>query len=636
MKKNNKKKILVVMGILMLLGIVVGVSYAWWSSRATQTTINKISSDCLKIEIEDVNKSAISLEKAYPLTDEEAKKLTPYTFKVKNTCNLGVTYDVNLEVMDVSNRLKSEYIATSFNEGEKKKLNTYPSGTVSYKEDYVAVEAYGLTSGTLKAGESKTYTLKLWMDESVTVEDDAMNKTFIGKISVNASLNQVAEIYKEELLNGADPVLKGDLIPVVIANDGTVTKANIETEWYSYKKKTWANAVVLVDKTKSYNSYDVIPEENIESYFVWIPKYSYQLWDMGEYTGATEIDTSKVHEIPIKFGITDTNDVNTGECTTPMNAEKTQGLSGESGNCQIGDYMTHPAFISMNTNGLWVGKFETGYKGAISSENIEANVTDPSKLQIKPNVYSWVNLNASSAHLVSYNYKRELDSHMMKNTEWGAVAYLQHSAYGSATSVRLNNNSAYITGYAAVNEPLVNASEYTDYESTTPGVDGEKTINYFNIQSGVASTTGNKSGIYDMSGGTSELVMSVLVSENGTPYIGRKDGNSGFNGILAAGAGTFEGVPFPNSKYYDAYTQGTDVYSFDKRILGDGLGEMGPFIKQTNNYSIGSWYNDQNSYLMPYSSWVIKGGSGMNAGIFASGRYTGQTSPRTFRIVLAV
>ena len=623
MKKNNKKKIFVVMGILMLLGIVVGVSYAWWSSRATQTTINKISSDCLKIEIEDVNKSAISLEKAYPLTDEEAKKLTPYTFKVKNTCNLGVTYDVNLEVMDVSNRLKSEYIATSFNEGEKKKLNTYPSGTVSYKEDYVAVEAYGLTSGTLKAGESKTYTLKLWMDESVTVEDDAMNKTFIGKISVNASLNQVAEIYKEELLNGADPVLKGDLIPVVIANDGTVTKANIETEWYSYKKKTWANAVVLVDKTKSYNSYDVIPEENIESYFVWIPKYSYQLWDMGEYTGATEIDTSKVHEIPIKFGITDTNDVNTGECTTPMNTEKTQGLSGSNGNCQIGDYMTHPAFISMNTKGLWVGKFETGYKDAASTAGAEVNSSDASKVVIKPNVYSWRNINVANAFGTSYEYQRELDSHMMKNTEWGAVAYLQHSAYGSRASVRINNNSAYITGYAAVNEPTVGYNTYTDYESTTLGVDGTNTYNYFNPLSVVASTTGNYSGVYDMSGGSWEYVMGVMLdATNTTPIIG----DSGF-------------TTFPEVKYYDAYPYGTSMTTYNRGKLGDATKEMGPFY--TINYNFrASWYESYANFVYSNFPWIIRGGrcnGGVESGIFSFNYAIGASSSLvTFRIVFAI
>ena len=37
--------------------------------------------------------------------------------------------------------------------------------------------------------------------------------------------------------------------------------------------------------------------------------------------------------------------------------------SGGSGNCNNGEYMTHPAFISMGVNGFWVGKFVTGYKG---------------------------------------------------------------------------------------------------------------------------------------------------------------------------------------------------------------------------------------------------------------------------------
>ena len=41
----------------------------------------------------------------------------------------------------------------------------------------------------------------------------------------------------------------------------------------------------------------------------------------------------------------------------------------------------------------------------------------------------------------------------MKNTEWGAVAYLQHSQYGSHEKVRINNNSNYLTGYAAIHEP---------------------------------------------------------------------------------------------------------------------------------------------------------------------------------------
>ena len=70
---------------------------------------------------------------------------------------------------------------------------------------------------------------------------------------------------------------------------------------------------------------------------------------------------------------------------------------------------------------------------------------------------------------------------MMKNTEWGAVAYLSHSAYGSQTSVRINNNSAYITGYAAKKEPTCGYTatneECNKYESTNPGADGSYTVN---------------------------------------------------------------------------------------------------------------------------------------------------------------
>lgn len=81
-----------------------------------------------------------------------------------------------------------------------------------------------------------------------------------------------AEKYKDSVLNGADPVISGDLVAVTIENDGTVKKADIKKEWYNYKNKVWANAVILSDKTKSYSDGEVIPESNIESYFVWIPR----------------------------------------------------------------------------------------------------------------------------------------------------------------------------------------------------------------------------------------------------------------------------------------------------------------------------------------------------------------------------
>ena len=152
------------------------------------------------------------------------------------------------------------------------------------------------------------------------------------------------------------------------------------------------------------------------------------------------------------FGDYNTSDNVDGECTTPME-------SGESGNCKVGDYMTHPAFLSIPSTGFWVGKFSTGYKGAITTEEAEQNINDTSKIIVKPNAYGWRGIYLVNIHLNSYNYQRELDSHTMKNTEWGAVAYLSHSAYGIKESIRLNNNNDRLTGFAATKEPTCGYQE---------------------------------------------------------------------------------------------------------------------------------------------------------------------------------
>ena len=60
--------------------------------------------------------------------------------------------------------------------------------------------------------------------------------------------------YTEGILNGADPVLKDELVPITIENNGTVKKADLESEWYSYANKNWANAVILEDQYDSLNT----------------------------------------------------------------------------------------------------------------------------------------------------------------------------------------------------------------------------------------------------------------------------------------------------------------------------------------------------------------------------------------------
>ena len=421
--------------------------------------------------------------------------------------------------------------------------------------------------------------------------------------------------YKEEILNGTEPKLEDPLIAVTIENDGTVKKADTNTKWYSYEEKRWANAIILKDESKTYNNGEVIPEEEIESYFVWIPKYSYKLWDLGNYTDWTEIDESKVHAIEIRFGTTNTTDSVSGECTTP-------GISGESGNCEVGDYMTHPAFLAFNTNGLWVGKFETGYSGATIKTEAENNTTEVDKVIVKPNVYSWSSIQVANAFTVSYNYKRELESHMMKNTEWGAVAYLSHSNYGINDEIRINNNSNNLTGYAATTENGSGSTTDVAMWNTTTGY--------------LASTTGNITGIYDMSGGAWEYVMGVMKDANGNLMSGyRSTWNSGFNGTLMDGSSFTNGIDFPESKYYDVYNYSTSDTDYSQRILGDATGEMGSF----QNY-VSSWYNDISYFVCSRYPWFGRGGSyssGSGAGAFNFSYSSGPASSRhSFRLVLCI
>ena len=400
---------------------------------------------------------------------------------------------------------------------------------------------------------------------------------------------------------------------------------------------------MILKNPKDYLAGEIIPEENIESYFVWIPKYRYQLWDLGNYDSLTSIDASKVHEIPILFGDYNTSDSKENECTTPME-------SGATGNCEVGDYMTHPAFLSIPSTGFWVGKFETGYDGATTKEEAEQNTQDSNKVIIKPNVYSWRNIQVANAFYTSYNYKRNLDSHMMKNTEWGAVAYLQHSAYGSATSVRINNNTDYITGYAANNEP---ACGYTGTNEECNQYCNDGTCNTAYPNSTLASTTNNISGIFDMSGGTWELVMGVLNDANGNPFSGQNSlNNSGFNGIFSCPtcdgdtSGLTEltnGYNWPDRKYYDTYVYDNSPVAYKSRILGDAIGEMGSFAEVHYLVDvqrwIGSWYADFEFFVWNDYPWFYRGGCrnlGSDSGLFASGADPGRANlGLTFRIVLA-
>jgi len=599
------------LGVLVLLG----TSYALFSAVLKGEKKYTLESGGLRVYLDETKtEQNITLSNVLPVSDEEGMENTPYHFSLVNEEKQDLAYTIYLKEEAFANKTPSGAIKYHYTRDiDEIKV------TRNMTEQKTDEERYYLETGVIPGGMTYNYTFRMWID--LDAGNEILNTRYSVMIEIEAS--QTTKLYKEEILNGTDPVLSDNLVPVIIENDGTVKKASLYKEWYNYSKQEWANVVVLEDKKVEYKVGDTIPETNIQSYFVWIPKYSYELWDLGNYTSVTSIDSTKVHTIPIKFGLGDTSDSVNGECTTP-------GVSGESGNCKVGDYMTHPAFQAFDSNGFWVGKFESGYKGATTTAGAEQNNSDYSKLIIKPNAYSWRSITVGNAFDVSYNYLRSDDSHMMKNAEWGAVAYLQHSQYGSSRKIRINNYQGYQTGYSSVAEHTCGYSSGTLLNACNSFGTADSVTQPYNTVTGyMASTTNNITGVYDMAGGSFEYVMGYFFDSSKT------GGDSNLTNLY----GDF----FTNSKwtkYYDAYLNASQE-NFSIRILGDAIGEMGPFANTTDygGHSVPtlSWYSAF-GYLHQLPHWLERGGgyvNGLYADIFQFTHYTGTlSSDSSFRVVL--
>ncbi len=480
------------------------------------------------------------------------------------------------------------------------------------------------------------------------VEGELSTKTVEGKIKTSTKNFYIGKNPEESTYSAYLNVKQAGIFDRVISSEEIKKGFTGVIKLYD-----GASITKFVDFTnRELEAGEVIPEGIIESYFVWVPKFKYKLFDMGNsYTESSKINAQNMKAIHIKFDAQNSKDSVVGECTTP-------GESKESGNCKVGDWMTHPAFTSFgDVTGLWVGKFETGYNGADSSKTFKAdtsNKVDVDKIIIKPNALSWRMINIANAYTNSYMYQRDLDSHMMKNTEWGAVAYLTNSIYGRCTrndngtasceEIAINNykdtNGSFKTGYAAVNEPTTGSLE-ASVSCSDPqeacnefGTDANTTILYQDIASAKASTTGTYSGIYDMNGGGLEYVMAGIEDENHQLTIS----DSGFTADI---------LPI-ESKYYDLYKAGTSDNDYTRRILGDATGELGPFEYFEYPHlitNVSSWYKDAGNFITntedteENKTWFNRGGQandGTAAGLFYFRSYMGRESnARSFRIVLA-
>ena len=410
-----------------------------------------------------------------------------------------------------------------------------------------------------------------------------------------------------------------------------------DSEWYDYGNKEWANVVLVGENGKDadgdqdvFNSDGTLNEDSNYSMLVWIPRYAYKINSQYHQsgTGAGEID--------IVFIGTD-NKGKDGSKT--YSTEYPEGTTGGA----MSDYVVHPAFDYGGTAlaGFWVGKFETSHTGCTTDKSTGETNTDVTTLtaQIKPGVTSWRSINVSDIFTVCTNMNAAgnpyglntsdsvVDPHMMKNSEWGSVAYLsQNATYGKGSEVWINPNSNYITGQAGSS---VSAGSTTS------------TSNYNTGNGPQASTTGNVTGVYDMSGGAWEYTAA---------YINNSYTQSGGGSYIYAQS-LMDSVNAGNTKYADVYKVTSDSqsnnYNNAQPTMGQGTptkdtGHYGDAVWETsNNYSsTNCWYSDYSNFPNSYVPFFIRGGGSYNdrtiAGVFSFNGSDGYLGLSSFRVVVPV
>ena len=480
-----------------------------------------------------------------------------FTYSKFSSSNEMTMYETTVEPF-----IKNDYFIASYIDGEWS--NEIPGKNDGYIIDKVVCDN----------GAVGTWNYSKW---SIEIEN-ATKKIKCGVYFITGSLIDV------ELYQG--------LIPVTYNSSGDVVVADTSTKWYDYSNHEWANAVLVncadnTIKSKYFNDDmslkssavgSIISMDEILQMYVYIPRYRYKLFN-------AENRMSAEHAIEIVF--------------EPQSTEKSNGTKN-------GEWLTHPAFTFGDTElpGIWVGKFQTSNTATLP--------------KIVPNVSSLRSMNVSAQFNTSrlmttilastYGTSTNDDSHMMKNMEWGAVAYLSSSIYGRYTNVSacidsgcevwINNNSNYTTGCAGSSVSASKAS----------------TCNAWNTAIGVnASTTGNIYGIYDMSGGAWEHVM------------GNYNDTIGYAGFSS----------MPEAKYYDKYIGLNSDADFTKYHLGDATKET----LKTKSIGGNAWYWDYSQSISSSYPWLNRGGtidSEASAGLFYFRSLNGgSTIYNSFRVVFS-
>ena len=407
------------------------------------------------------------------------------------------------------------------------------------------------TGGSFSSGQTiqlKSTTAGTYYLHVLTV-DNAGNKkeTISSAVTVEAALVADGNYNASKGVN--TPKLGSGMTPIKWNGSTWIETTGNDPDWYDYTAKKWANA-----KTSD------------GSMWVWIPRYAYSI--------TSGYHSSSAGNIDVEFMKGLTNETSTGRTSF-------QNSSGQ------GKWNIHPAFnYGQTVSGIWVAKFEASRSNATSSSAGGNNT-----IKIQPGVSSWTDIAVNDIFKTCRNYNTLLNSHMMKNTEWGAVAYLSKSKYGINGEVAINSFNNY-TGGGSDNSYVDNTDQ---------------------------STTGNVWGIYDMSGGKYEYVAAYV--------------NNGSSSLNTYGSSLVSASSYMKDIYTASKDTSSENYNESSSKYGDALYET-----SSDNSGCNSWYDDYSLFPSKDEPFFRRGGAKddrTHAGVFSFDYSDGdEYYASTFRPVL--
>ena len=244
----SNKKLVGSCFLIAILIMVISFAYAYWNMSFTQTGKTVSSYDCFDVKFVE-EKDGVTLTNGYPLSDEAGLGTESYDVTITNVCNTITSYDVVLNKLDTST-LKDDYIKIAVNDDIE-----LLSDTKTVKSNLAnALEGKVILSGVLLENQSKTISIRNWMDID-TPEEEGTNKVLEYKITIEATAGEsnllASNILKNNIVNESPNYLIGEP-PSSSSNTGSglykaedndgdsyYFRGSIPNNYVSFANQTW-------------------------------------------------------------------------------------------------------------------------------------------------------------------------------------------------------------------------------------------------------------------------------------------------------------------------------------------------------------------------------------------------------------